>query len=342
MKKTLIASAIATATLSTTTFAMDQASDLAARLDSMPSVYGNIQLVYLNTEVDAGTKVTTNEFADNGSTIGFQHKHEIAPGIEGFLKAEMEFNAGAGKGSGNGLTKIDEAYFGAKGSFGSVQFGSDDTVFEWVNVVDISEAVGLSIDLPDSVADGVAGKESDIEAKNFQYYSPKIGGGLTIGVTVPVVGSEKSHAGIVAAKYESDMFNASLGYAMGGDVAGTEVGDSIGVGAVVKVQDLAIQLQFETKSADSAGGADVAGTEVMGYAVQGVYGLGSNQFALGYQSLDFDKVGTNNTIFVQALHNISDNMYAYVEYAMGTAESDTAGVADVDTNALAIGATYAF
>ena len=87
MKKTLIASAVA-ATLSTSAFAMDSASDLAAKLDSMPTVYGNIQLAYYYADSDPGTY--GNALVDNGSTIGLKHEHEIAPGLTGFLKIELD------------------------------------------------------------------------------------------------------------------------------------------------------------------------------------------------------------------------------------------------------------
>ena len=85
MKKTLIASAIAAATFSGSVFAQAEmsASELAAKMDSMPSVYGNIQYVLKHTNVDGGGSEV--EHADNGSTLGVKHDHEIAPGITGFL-----------------------------------------------------------------------------------------------------------------------------------------------------------------------------------------------------------------------------------------------------------------
>ena len=54
-------------------------------MDSMPSVYGNIQYVVTHANVDGGGSAL--EHADNGSTLGVKHDHEIAPGVTGFFQA---------------------------------------------------------------------------------------------------------------------------------------------------------------------------------------------------------------------------------------------------------------
>ena len=70
MKKTLLASAIAVATFSGSALAQEtmSASELAAKMDSMPTVYGNIQYVLYHDSVKGGSSEV--EHADNGSTIG--------------------------------------------------------------------------------------------------------------------------------------------------------------------------------------------------------------------------------------------------------------------------------
>jgi|TARA_B000000557_G_scaffold254222_1_gene244117 predicted porin len=90
MKKTILASAIAAATFSGAALAEPtlSASELAAKMDSMPSVYGNIQYVVTHANVDGGGSAL--EHADNGSTLGVKHDHEIAPGVTGFFKLELE------------------------------------------------------------------------------------------------------------------------------------------------------------------------------------------------------------------------------------------------------------
>ena len=94
MKKTLIASAVAAATLSSTAFAMDPANEMQSMMDAMPTLSGNIQLAYVNNEMDNGTsKIGSNETYDNGSTIRITHDHEISAGVTGFLKMEYDVDA---------------------------------------------------------------------------------------------------------------------------------------------------------------------------------------------------------------------------------------------------------
>lgn len=341
MKKTLIASAVAAATLSTTALAMDPASDLAARLDSMPTVYGNIQLAYVNNEEDDGTnKVSSNETYDNGSTIGFKHDHMISDSLTGFFKAEFHFDADEGgyKDHGDGADadshgglgeKLDEAYIGVKGDFGSVQLGTDDTVYEWVDVLDMYEAVGLEGEL--------AGFD---EGDNIQYVSNDMSG-LTVGVTAKL-DSDSNDAAAIAAKYSIDALEVVAAYAMGREEQGTEKGDSYGLAASFAIEDLTLSLAYEAQGESKVGGVDQMDDETyIGFLAN--YSMGANNFALGYAMSEVDNATKDETdgIYLQALHNVSDHMYVYLEY-LTTTDSDNTAASDVDSDTLAIGATYAF
>ena len=372
MKKTLIASAVAAATLSSTAFAMDPASDLAARLDSMPTVYGNIQLAWTNTVTDTNETIivdgdevakpedSSNELGDNGSTIGFKHSHQISDGLEGFFKAEFHFDADEGgydedDGYGGLGEKLDEAYIGVKGDFGSVQAGTDDTVYEWVDVMDMYEATGLEGEL-------AADKEGD----NIQYVSPSFSG-LTVGATIPV-DSDSTFGGQIAAKYAMDNIEAVLGYSIGRDegtcISDTDdadfpgcssAGDAIGLAVTAGIEDLTLSFQYETLD-DSGIAGDKSGSDYYGLLAQ--YAMGANNFALGYSMQEWN--GDDNGIaaaspeqsglYFQALHNLSDNMYVYLEYtafsyettAYETDELGEVGADEEDKDTLAIGATYYF
>jgi predicted porin len=307
MKKTLIASAIA-ATLSVNAFADDHAAKTA-----MPTVYGSIELVHLSTDNDA---LTTHEFQDNGSTIGISHEHAVSEGLTAFALIDMEFEADD-ENTSSGLNVVDEAYIGLRGDFGSVQAGTFDTVYEWVDVLDTSEAVGLGAIFEPNNGD------------NIQYVSPVIADGLTLGVTAPV-DSDTNFGGALAAKYAVDNLSVALAYTMGREEGGFDAEDIIGLGVSFSMDELTLLAQYETQK-DTA---DLFG-------VMGMYTMGQNVFALGYQMIspDFSGAEDQSDIYVQALHNLSSNAYIYLEYLMQT---DIGGTADADLDTLAIGATYKF
>ena len=317
MKKTLIASAVA-ATLSSGAFAMDPATDLAEMLHSMPTFYGNIQLAYLNEEDADGN--TDNSVKDNGSTFGIKHSHAISEGVEGFLQAEFEFDADE---NSAGIDQSDEMYIGVKGDFGSIQIGNDETVYDWVNVVDISEVNGIN-------GGGIA--EQD-ETENVQYVSPEIADGLVVGVTIPAE-SDSDFAGALAAKYAADNIEVIFAYGMGrtdsGGANADEAEDTVGLAGVYTMDDLTLQLQYETQTDTQ----DFVG-------LQGIYSMGQNTFALGYGMTSFDPSGAEDqtSIYLQAKHNVSDNMYVYLEFDTTT---DEGGFDGADTDTLALGAAYAF
>jgi predicted porin len=296
---------------------MDPATDLAEMLESMPTIYGNIQLAHVNT--DDGDDNTSHELGDNGSTIGFKHSSAISEGVEGFFKAEFEFDADD-KGSSTGLSSVDEAYIGVKGDFGMIQAGTDDTVAEWVDMIDTSEAVGI------------AGSISGIsQGDNLQYVSPEIADGLVVGATIALDddGSNASHAGVLAGKYAADNLEVALSYVM----ARGDGEDTVGLGGTYSMDDLTLIAQYETTS----DAADFI-------ALQGMYTMGQNQFALGYGMTSFDdsSLEDQSSIYVQALHNVSSNMYVYLEYKTTTDLLDTDTGSQSDLDELALGAAYAF
>jgi predicted porin len=332
MKKTLIASAIAAATLTSNAFAMDPATDLAEMLEGMPTIYGNIQLYHASNTTEVGSAETsTNELSNGGSTLGFTHDHMISDGLTGFMKAEFEFQADD-KGSSTGLSKLDEAYIGVKGDFGMAQVGSDDTVYDWIDMIDTSEQIGLG--------GGIAFQD---QGDNFQYVSPEIVDGLMLGLTAPI-DSDTRMAGILAAKYSMDSLSVALSYAMGRedsvDNVLVEAGDTIGLGVSFGIDDITLLAQFETKSEGKIAGLD-AKDDSDYMAFQGMYAMGQNTFALGYGVKSYGDTlkEDESKLYLQALHSLSDNMYAFLEYAMTT---DVKGAKGTDSNDLAIGAVYAF
>ena len=329
MKKTLIASAIAV-TLSANAFASDEAADAASKIDAMPTVYGTIELAHVSTDNDT---LKTNEFQNNGSTIGIKHEHAISEGVTAFLKAEFEFRADESPNDNPGhpqnadnriINELDEAYIGLRGDFGSAQVGSDETVYDWVDVLDTSEFIGLG-----------AVNEFN-EGDNFQYVSPLIADGLTLGLTAPI-DSDTTFGGALAAKYAIDNLEVVLAYAIGREEGAAEVGDTIGLAATFTMNELTLLAQYETQDEGASNADD--GSDLWG--LMGMYTMGQNVFALGYQSRSFDAANSEDesSIYVQALHNLSNNAYIYLEYLMQT---DVGGAPNFDLDTLAVGATYKF
>ncbi|MGO1502371.1 MAG: porin [Marinobacter sp.] len=349
MKKTLIATAIAAVAFSGTAMAQSAASsadsradELASRMDSMPQVYGNIQLAITHDNFDGGPSEV--QHTDNGSTIGVKHDHVLAPGITGFFKAELEFDAD-NKADSGGLDQFDEAYIGVRGdSFGQVWVGSDDSTYESAidEIANFFEVASLSIGGPYDTGEG------DL----VQYMTPSFGG-LTLGAAVQFNGdgdaakNKKSYPYQLSAVYEIDALE--LAFAVDSNDGGENysgTGPSVnnentyGLRASGNFANLRVTGQFQTRK-------DVADI----YGLMGVYTLGKNQFALAYEYQEDDNSSSdkNDTITLQALHSLSDNMYVYVEGYIGGGDDvyeyeDSAGndaVTDERTVA-AVGATYYF
>ncbi len=333
MKKTLLASAIAAATAFSGAAAAQSdvsmsASEMAAKMDSMPTVYGNIQYALMYDDVTGGD--STIDHRDNGSTIGFKHEHEIAPGITGFLKIELQGINADDKASSNGIDALDEAYIGIKGdSFGQVWVGSDDSTYERAidTIANFYEAGDLSI----------GGDYDTGEGDLVQYSSPSFGG-LTLGAAVQINGDanggSKSYPFQLAAIYAVDALEVAFAVDSN-DVSGNGNNNenTYGLRGTFTAGDMSLTGEYQTRK-------DVGDV----YGVQGVYVMGANQFALSYEMLSSDANNSDqNTVTLQALHNVSDNMYVYVEGYLGGGDDGVYGVADESERSVAaLGAVYYF
>jgi predicted porin len=356
MKKTLLASAIAAAAFSGAVAAQPAMStlELTDKMDAMPNFYGNIQYAYTYNDNDVDG--VSSGHSDNGTTIGLTHSHAITSGIEGFMKIELEVAAADDKSNtganGAGLTDLDEAYIGVRGdSFGQVWIGSDDSLYEsligdygnWV-----FEVAGLN-----QYSSATTG-EGDL----VQYMSPSFGG-VTLFAGIQINGDDeaqgKSYPYQLGASYSMDALTVSVAMdsndgntPYSGLTADTSNENSYGIAVEYVIDQLVLDAYYDSrKGLDNPGAAafDLGFDGEEGrdqYGVMGTYNLGANTFRLAYEITEADAGDLEvDVLTLQALHNVSDNLYVYTEAVRRTRENSPAGLEDED-NQLNLGAVYYF
>ena len=351
MKKTLLASAIAAATFSGSALAMTT-EELTAQMEGMPTFYGNIQYVYNYEDSDVSGS-NGGQHADNGTTIGLTHSHAITSNVEGFMKIELEVAAADEKGSqdvangtaGNGLTDLDEAYIGVRGdSFGQVWIGSDDSIYEsqlgdygnW-----IFEYASLN-----PYASYTTG-EGDL----LQYMSPSFGG-LTFSGAIQVRGEAdygtKDYPYQLGVSYSMDALTASLVMDSNDSAADasneTSNENSYGVAFEYAIDALVLDAYYDYRAGlDGAGNTDFVLDGVEGRSQIGLmatYNLGANTFRAAYEMSEADEGDLEvDVLTLQALHNVSDNLYVYTEVARRNNDN---GSADEEINQINVGGVYYF
>lgn len=326
--------------------AMQTASELAERMDSMPQVYGNVQIVY--TYEDSDLNGDSNGLSDNGSTIGLTHEHEIAPGVTGFAKIELQGIESTEKGAGNGLTDLDEAYIGIRGdSFGQVWIGSDDSRYEAL-LGDYGNWIYEKATL-NPFNSATTGEDDQI-----QYVSPSFSG-LTLHAGIQINGEsegtttidfplnvtdgeldttttpgEKSYPYQLGASYSMDTLTVSVVMDSNDGAASSE--NSYGLAVEYGMGALVLDAYFDMRGGDTTQN----GNEQMGYMA--TYNMGANTFRVSYEIADAD-IGNESTdvIMFQALHNVGDNMYVYVEGGQKNTDST-----NEEINQINVGSVYYF
>ncbi|AZT82801.1 porin [Marinobacter sp. NP-4(2019)] len=327
MKKTLIASAVAAATFSGAALAQDT---------NLPTVYGNIQYAIAHDNFDGGPSEISH--FDNGSTLGVKHDHEIAPGITGFFKVELEGINADDKSGSNGIDSLDEAYIGVKGDdFGQVWVGSDDSTYERAvdEIAQFYEVATLNIGPEYTTGEG------DL----IQYMSPSFGGLTLLGAVQfngdndTKGGADKSYPYQLAALYEVDALE--LAVAMdSNDTSDGNNENTYGLRVSYNLDNLRLTGEYHNRK-DTG---DLFG-------LLGIYTMGANQFALSYELGVADDANDTerDTITLQALHNVSDHMYVYFEGYLGGGdevyeyEDELGNAAVTDERSIAsVGAVYYF
>jgi len=321
---------------------------------------------YVYTYSDSDVNGSGGALDDNGTTIGFKHSNAITPGIEGFVKIELEVKAADEKGGGNGLTDLDEAYIGIRGdSFGQVWIGSDDTQYESL-LGDYGNWVFEYASL------NPYGSYTTGEGDMLQYASPSFGG-LTLHAGVQLngdnettteqfidkkgtptavddvldtrdVNGDKSFPYQLAASYS--MNDLTLSLVMDSNDGGADASNenSYGLSAEYALGNLVLDAYYDTRKGLSGLGDNdfdldgIEGRDQLGLMAS--YNMGANTFRAAYEMASADTSDLDvDVITLQALHNVSDNIYVYTELAQSNRD---VGSLDEEINQMNVGAVYYF
>jgi len=294
MKKTLIASAVA-ATLSSGAFAMDNshAEKLLGMFDTMPKISGDIEIFGQYTDTGTNTGSTNDGIMDDvDSTVAIDHSTAISEETTAYVHVELNYNATV---NGSGFSS-DESYLGFKGGFGDISFGTDDSVYESVDIVDYSENLG-------GVASGdLLGAN---ESQTINYTTPTIGDNMTASASIQTDEDQDNIGAIVIAYAEGDVtFN--FGYGMN-DVAE----DVLGLSGSYTMDDLTLSAQFETQ--DESG-------DYMGLLAS--YAMGANTLNFGFMNFGPETGDDTTGITGSVVHSLADNVYVYVEALLQSSDTD--------------------
>lgn len=309
MKKSLIAIAVSSAVFTS----VAQAAD-----DSYVDAYGNIQLVYHNSDLSAGG--SESEITDNGSTFGFKGESRINNDLTGFFKYELE--ADADEKTKDIEINLDQAYVGAKGNFGKVQIGTFDSIY--------NNAIQDGIDQFEFA--GIEGSETTKEGDTIAYFSPSFNG-LEIQLSVQVKGDAESEVAAsqveegesltAVVKYSVDNLTLAFGYDALENTVNAE--ETLGLSASYQLDGATTLLAKYEENTDVDSRVGVGASYE--YGIGRLYG--------SFQQVDLELSGSEDydEYALGATYNLGDNAYVYVEAGQQTAD---------ELNFSAVGAYYSF
>lgn len=327
MKKSIIAIAVSTAALaSVPTFAAE---------GSTADVYGNIQYAYTNDNATG----KGSDLVDNGSTIGFKGETTVSDSVTAFFKYELEFNADQQSdreaddfnNKGYNQSSLDQAFVGLKGSFGKVQVGSFDTIYNNA----IQDGVDQFEQLSTTKADGSS------QGDTIAYFSPSMNG-FEIQVAAQVKGDAgqlpedqldgkaiDNTAAMLVAKYSTGIYSVALGYDSRDNTARKDAKATAGLAAtVIPLENLSVTAKYETTEDTK---------DIIGLAAR--YGYGAGDVYASYQNVDEDTAGADkfNEVAAGVTYDLASNIYVYGEVGNYGNSSD-----DSTTTKSAVGVYYGF
>lgn len=332
MKKSIIAIAVSSAALaSVSTYAAE---------GSTVDVYGNIQYAYADkNDADAkDSRKNGGNFEDNGSTIGLKGETKINDDLTAFFKYEIEIKADQKSGlTDSGKSNLDQAYVGLKGSFGKVQIGSFDTIYNNAIQDNINQFEYLN---PTKAA-------NTSEGDTIAFFTPSMGGfEVQVAIQVKADRSEgdvdsdgnannnyDNLSSMTVLKYSADMFSVALAHDTRGNTKGpTSTGNSKATTGlaltVLPLENLSVTAKYETTESTQ---------DILGLAAR--YGYGAGDVYASYQNVDPDAAGSSsfNEYAAGVTYDLASNVYVYAE--LGEFENAKSSTTDTQT---AVGVYYGF
>lgn len=331
MKKVSLASAVALSVATGSALASADIDEVTHRLDVLPTVYGAISLAYEHNHSRDDEIGGEESFKDNESFIGVRHSHEIMPGLTGFARAELWFDADQDK---RAFDNFEYAYFGVEGDFGRIWAGTDDTVYEQQidQIANFFQSefrnAGERRNIP-----GVY----DTGRNNLLQYTSVSSNGWQLHGAVQINGDgdedvladegKSSRPYQFVSTYTSGRWQWAAGMDSNDGGSGPDNENTYGLRSSFQGDQFGLTAQYQRRE-------DVADV----YGLLTSYTIGPNQFALSWErgkEREFDEV--TNVYSAQVLHNMSEHLYLYVEGFQSETDGTTPGTRD-----LLIGATYHF
>jgi len=330
MKKASLASAIAVTLASGAAMASADRDEVTHRLDVLPKVYGAISFAYQHNHTRDGVTGGKDSFKDNESFLGVKHEHEIMPGLMGFARAELWFDADQDQ---RAFDNFEYAYFGVEGDFGRVWAGTDDTIYEQqldqiANYFQSEYRNGDRRNIPGSY---------DTGRNNLIQYSSVVSNGWQVHGAVQINGDgddeviaeegKSSRPFQLATTYTSGKWEWAAGMDSNDGGSGPDNENTYGLRSTYQSDQFGLTAQYQRRE-------DIA--DVWGLLT--TYVIGPNQFAFAWErGKDRDTNERFITYSAQVLHNMSENLYLFVEGFQVEANRSSP-----DTRDLLIGATYHF
>ncbi|MDX1588750.1 MAG: porin [Oleiphilaceae bacterium] len=331
MKKVSLASAVALCVSSGSVWASADVDEVTHRLDIMPKVYGALSLAFEHKDTSSEVIGSERSFKDNESYLGVRHSHEIMPGLTGFGRAEIWFDADQDQ---RAFDNFEYAYFGVEGDFGRVWAGTDDTVYEQKvgQIANFFQSEFRNEGEPRNIPGPF-----DTGRSNLLQYSTGDGEGFQFHGAVQINGDgdketllregKSSNPFQLVSSYNSGNWQWAVGMDSNDGGSGPDNENTYGARGSYLGEQLGVTAEFQYRD-------DVANL----FGLLASYAIGPNRFALAWER-GKDEVSDErtNVYSVQALHHLSEHLDLYVEAFQSESDRFTP-----DTRDLLIGARYHF